>query len=110
RIHAGSCRPLRFLFISDICYFYSFEKGTFTKTISNRDFLLDSALENIFPMLDPKQFFKISRKHFVNIQYIKNVYAYSTSRLRVHTSLNENDELVVSREKVSSFKAWLEGN
>lgn len=98
------------LHVSDICYFYSFEKGTFAKTISNRDFLLDSALENIFPMLDPKQFFKISRKHIVNIQYIKNVYAYSTSRLRVHTSLNENDELVVSREKVSSFKAWLEGN
>ena len=96
--------------VTDICYFYSFEKGTYAKTISNRDLLLDSALENIFPLLDPKQFFKISRKHIVNIHHIKNVYAYSNSRLRVHTMIDEKDELIISREKVGSFKAWLEGN
>lgn len=96
--------------VADICYFYSFEKGTYAKTTYNRDFLLDSSLENIYPLVNPKLFFRISRKYIVNINHIKNVYAYSNSRLRVHTSIDSKDELIVSREKVSSFKAWLEGN
>jgi len=93
---------------SDICYFYSFEKGTYVKTTSNKDNLLDSALENIYPLLNPKQFFKISRKYIVNIQHIKDIYAYSNSRLRVNTHVKSTDELIVSREKVRAFKEWLE--
>ena len=95
---------------SDICYFHSFEKGTYAKTINNKDSLLDSALDNIYPLLNPKQFFKISRKYIVNIQYIKNIYAYSNSRLRVNTHVKSTDELIVSREKVKAFKEWLEDN
>lgn len=93
---------------SDICYFHSFEKGTYAKTINNKDSLLDNALENIYPLLNPKQFFKISRKYIVNIQHIKDIYAYSNSRLRVNTHIKSTDELIVSREKVRVFKEWLE--
>jgi len=93
---------------SDICYFHSFEKGTYAKTINNKDSLLDNALENIYPLLNPKQFFKISRKYIVNIQHINNIYAYSNSRLRVNTQINTTDELIVSREKVRAFKEWIE--
>lgn len=93
---------------SDICYFHSFEKGTYAKTINNTDRLLDGALENIYPLLNPKQFFKISRKYIVNIQHINNIYAYSNSRLRVNTKIKTTDELIVSREKVRAFKEWIE--
>jgi len=96
--------------VSDICYFHSFEKGTYAKTIENRESLLDSALDNIYPLLDPKQFFRISRKYIVNIKYIQDIYAYSNSRLRVNTRIKSTDELIVSREKVKLFKEWLEDN
>lgn len=95
---------------SGISYFYSFEKGTYAKTTDNKDYLLDNALENIYPLLNPKHFFKISRKYIVNIQHIKDIYAYSNSRLRVNTQVKSNDELVVSREKVRAFKEWLGDN
>ncbi len=95
---------------SDICYFHSFEKGTYAKTFDNKDSLLDSALDNIYPLLNPKQFFRISRKYIVNIRHIKDIYAYSNSRLRVNTNVVCTDELVVSREKVRAFKEWLEDN
>ncbi len=96
--------------VSDICYFHSFEKGTYARTIENRDNLLDSTLENIFPLLNPKHFFRISRKYIVNIMHIKDIYAYSNSRLRVNTNTKSTDELIVSREKVRAFKEWLEDN
>ena len=95
---------------SDICYFHSFEKGTYANTINNKVNLLDNALDSIFPLLNPKHFFRISRKFIVNIRYIKDIYAYSNSRLRVNTSLINTDELIVSREKVRTFKEWIEDN
>ena len=101
---------IEILNVSDICYFHSFEKGTYAKSIENKDSLLDSALDNIYPLLNPKCFFRISRKYIVNIQHIKDIYAYSNSRLRVNTNIKSNDELIVSREKVRVFKEWLEDN
>jgi len=95
--------------VADICYFFSFEKGSYARTKDHKDRLLDSALDNIFPLLDPKQFFRISRKYIININYIKNVYLYSNSRLRINTILDEEEELIVSREKVGKFKEWLDG-
>jgi len=93
---------------ADICYFHSFEKGSYAKTIDNKDSLIENSLDNIFPLLNPTQFFRISRKYIVNIKHIKDIYAYSNSRLRVNTHLKTIDELIVSREKVRAFKEWLE--
>lgn len=91
----------------DICYFFSQDKGTYAKTIDNKDNLLDYTLENIYPLLNKNEFFKISRKYIININHIKDIYSYSNSRLKVNSVNNDTHELIVSREKVQSFKAWL---
>lgn len=93
---------------ADICFFYSENKASYAKTIDDKDNLLDQSLENIFPVLNPKQFFKVSRKHIVNINHINDIYAYSNSRLVVNTKVNHDDDIIVSREKVKAFKEWIE--
>ncbi len=98
---------LKIINTKDICYFFSQDKGTYAKTIDNKDNLLDYTLENIFPLLNNKHFFRISRKFIVNINHIKDIYSYSNSRLKVNLVVDNNDELIVSREKVRAFKEWL---
>jgi len=98
---------LKIINTKDICYFYSQDKGTYAKTTDNKDNLLDYTLENIFPLLNTKEFFRISRKYIVNINHIKDIYSYSNSRLKVNTVVNSDEDLIVSREKVRSFKEWL---
>lgn len=93
---------------NNISFFYSYNKGTFVKTVDNRDLLIDSPLDLIFPLIDPSKFFRISRKFIVNIDCIIDIYAYSNSRLRVNMENSNNIELIVSREKVVAFKNWLE--
>jgi len=93
-----------------IAFFYSLNKGTYAKTLDNKDHLLDGSLEHIFPLLNPKRFFKISRKHIVNEQGIRDIQSYSATRLKVNMKVNTDEELIVSREKVSAFKKWLESN
>ncbi len=92
-----------------IAYFYSLNKGTYVKTMDNKDQLLEGALEHIFPLLNPKHFFKISRKHIVSERAIRDIQAYSATRLKVNMKVNTTEELIVSREKVSAFKKWLAG-
>jgi DNA-binding LytR/AlgR family response regulator len=94
----------------NIGYFYSLNKGTYAKTFDNRDFLLDAALDNIFPLLNPKQFFKISRRHIVNLNAIQHIQTYSATRLRVLLNIKTTDEFMVSREKTSAFKKWIDSN
>lgn len=94
----------------DISYFYSFNKGTYARTQNDRDFLLDNPLDIIFPLLNPTNFYRISRKHIVNIKYIKDIYAYSNSRLIVNMKTKVNEDMIVSREKVRAFKNWLENS
>lgn len=98
---------IRIINTQDVCYFYSENKATYAKYVNNKDYLLDYSLDSILPLLNPDIFFRISRKYIVNINHIKDIYAYSNSRLKINTVLDNNDELIVSREKVKIFKDWI---
>lgn len=92
----------------DIECFYSENKGTYAATMDGRNYLLDITLENLEPELEPKKFFRVSRKFYVNINYIKDIVAYTNSRLKIILNRYNEAEIIVSREKVKDFKLWLE--
>lgn len=108
RFTAKIGNKMEIIYTKDISYFYSFNKGTYVRSKNEREFLLDSSLDIIFPTLNPAEFFRINRKHIVNINFIKDIYSYSNSRLLVNMKTKVNDEMIVSREKVRAFKNWLE--
>jgi len=60
-------------------------------------------------MLDPRKFFRINRECIVNIDSISLMYSYSSSRLQLSLKGQEQNELfVVSRDKVTDFKKWID--
>ncbi|SEK38587.1 two component transcriptional regulator, LytTR family [Maribacter orientalis] len=92
----------------DVECFYSENKGTYAATKDGRDYLLDTTLEQLEGELKPQVFFRVSRKFFVNIDYIKDIISYTNSRLQIKLNNNPQLEIIVSREKVKDFKLWLE--
>ena len=100
---------LRIVEIADILYFYSFQKGTYVKLMDGKDYLLDYSLEVLEEMLDPSLFFRINRKYIFALSSIKDVVAYSNSRLKLKTLQPSDNDFLVAREKVKAFKSWLEG-
>ena len=99
---------LKMINVEDVECFYSEHKTTYLHTLSGRNYPIESTLENLEQELDPKFFFRISRKFYVNINHIKDIIAYSNSRLIVKLSSYNDNELIVSRERVKNFKIWLE--
>ncbi|WP_291865182.1 LytTR family DNA-binding domain-containing protein [Maribacter sp.] len=88
--------------------FYSENKGTYAATSDGRNYLLDITLENLENELEPKTFFRVSRKFYVNINHIKDIVSYTNSRLQIKVNRYNEQEIIVSREKVKDFKLWLE--
>ena len=93
----------------DIVYFYTCEKSSFLRTSSGREFAIDSSLDQLEEELDPKKFFRVSRQFIVALPYILDIIAYSGNRLKIKITGSEQTEILVSREKVTPFKKWLEG-
>jgi len=98
---------LKVITTDEIECFFSENKGTYIHTFENRNYLIDSTLEVLEQELDMKDFFRVSRKFIVPLAAIKEIQVYTNSRLKVILPSYKEDEVIVSREKVQDFKAWL---
>ncbi|WP_086477792.1 MULTISPECIES: LytR/AlgR family response regulator transcription factor [Arenibacter] len=99
---------LKIINADEIECFYSENKGTYAATVEGRNYLLDTTLENLEPELQPDLFFRVSRKFYVNVNHIKDIVSYTNSRLQIKLNRYNDQEIIVSRERVKSFKYWLE--
>lgn len=95
--------------IEDVAYFYSSDKYSFIRSVSRRDYAIDYSLDQLEQELDPARFFRVSRKFIVAMSHIKDIVAYSGSRLKLNVVGGDDQEILVSREKVTDFKNWLDG-
>ncbi|WP_196894185.1 LytR/AlgR family response regulator transcription factor [Aureivirga marina] len=98
---------LKVIQVSDIECFYSENKSTYIFTNEKRNYLLDIPLEQLENQLEEDVFFRVNRKFFVNINSIKDIVSYTNSRLKLVLENYDEEEIIVSREKVKKFKEWL---
>jgi len=94
--------------IDEIECFYSQDKGTYAATIDKRNYVLDTTLELLENDLEPQTFFRVSRKFYVNIHAIRDIVSYTNSRLQIKLNNWDEQEIIVSRERVKDFKTWIE--
>jgi len=94
---------------STILCFYITERCTFLFTETAKSYPLDYSLDNIEQLVDSKLFFRISRDFIINFYAIKDIIAYSSSRLKIiFADWTENKDIIVSRERVARFKEWMD--
>ena len=92
----------------EIKAFYSLEKGSYFLTKQNRNYVVDYTLEQLMELLNPTDFFRINRKFIVHIDAPETIIAHTNSRLKLVVNGYEGESIIVAREKVQSFKAWLD--
>jgi len=95
--------------IGEISHFHICERNVFLSDYQGKDYDIDYSLEQLQGMLDPRKFFRINRECIINIESIALMYSYSSSRLQLTLKNKEKSDLfVVSRDKVSEFKRWID--
>lgn len=107
RFTAQVGQHLKLVETTDIACFFSENKATYIHCFSGRNYPVDDSLEQLEEELDPEQFYRINRKCILNINAIKDIVSYTNSRLEIKLENFAEFQLIVSRERVRDFKAWL---
>ena len=97
-----------YLPVEEIAYLYSSDGMTFIIDTHKKRHLLDTTLDAIEKELNPKNFYRISRKQIIHIQSVSKIFAYFNHRLKLELRPESKVEAIVSRERVKDFKAWLD--
>jgi len=91
----------------EIQFFYSENKGTYARTLSGKNYLLDQPLEEVEIMLNPDIFFRLNRQYIAQLSSVKEIRSYSNGRVRVELVGCDDKDIVLSREKTRAFKEWI---
>ena len=66
------------------------------------------SLDELEKQLNPDEFFRVNRQYIVRIDSILSINNWFNSRLKVHLKKYPDTEVVVSRERATALKEWLD--
>lgn len=92
----------------EFAYFFIENGLVFGQLFDGRKYILDFKLEYLEGQLDPQDFVRANRQFILSRASIAEIESYAHSRALVKTNPTASFELIISKEKVTSFKKWLE--
>lgn len=100
---------IQFKEVNETAFIYADGKTAYLVPVgSSRKYIIDHTLDELEQhILDPDRFFRINRKVIVRLEAIKEIRSYINSRLKIDIEAPTDLELIVSRERVTSFKNWI---
>jgi len=101
--HKDKLLPLA---VEDIAYFQADMKIARATTFDGKNYSLDYSLEELMKNLDPEQFFRVNRQFIVAHEAITDLSQWFTGKLSVNLKVPVPEKILVSKARVSDFKAW----
>ena len=98
---------IKMIEVDMVAYFMAEGKYCYLNSNDNQQYLVDFTLDKLEKVLDPDQFFRINRQFIVNIKGIKQMHSYPKGRVKIDLSPPSRKEAIVSIERASQFKKWL---
>ncbi len=99
---------LTFILIEDIAYFFSDDGNTFLVTKDGNRFLVEVVLDELEQQINPEMFFRINRKMLVSLTCIQRIEPYFNNRYLLVIDPTFDEEVIVSRQRGTEFKKWLD--
>ncbi len=101
-------QQLKYMPVSEVAYFQYEDEGVALTTLAGARLPVDYTLDQLESMVDPRSFFRISRKFLVGLAAVQKIHLYFNSRLKLDLAPPADAEVLVSRERVADFKQWLD--
>lgn len=96
------------LLSEDVLYFFT-ELGVSRAVLKNGSTdIVPQTLEELEKQLDPKMFFRANRQFIINIDSVQQISNYFNGKLKLELIKHPDIEVIVSREKASALKAWMD--
>ncbi|WP_420316295.1 LytR/AlgR family response regulator transcription factor [Ekhidna sp.] len=92
----------------DIVCFQSKHGVVHIVTKNEKTYLSDFTLDELTHQLDPQSFCRANRQFIVNANYITTVHKHFKGKLLVEVAHFSDEQILISSEKATSFKQWLD--
>jgi len=93
--------------ISELVYVYSQDSITFGVTFQNKRYIIDETMDQLFNSLDETKFYRINRGQIIAKLAVEKIDPYFNHRVKLSIANPRDQEFVVSRQKTSDFKQWM---
>jgi DNA-binding LytR/AlgR family response regulator len=93
--------------LDEIAYFTARNTLNFIVTRSKQKYMIDYPLDEIEPLVPPRQFFRANRQYIVAHDIITAIHGWFNGKLKLELAVPVEEEIVVSREKAPLFKTWM---
>lgn len=100
-------RQLHLIEVADCAFFYTEDRICFLVDFNGKRYPLDQSLDSLESQLDSERFFRVNRQFIVQRKAIKELHAFSKSRVRLLLQEKPIVETIVSTERSPRFKEWL---
>ncbi len=98
---------IRSIQAESIAYFYLESKTVLLVTDEGTLLPVDYSLDKLVQLLDPQQFFRVSRQFIVSLKAIQFVHTMSAGKWKLDLLPKAKQEVVVSGDRIADFKRWL---
>ncbi|MFY0650762.1 MAG: response regulator transcription factor [Cyclobacteriaceae bacterium] len=93
--------------VEDVAYFFAEGKYAYLVSNAGKEYIVDYTLEKLDKLLNQDKFFRINRQFIIGIEAIDEMIAYTKGRLKIELNPTSKKEAIVSIERASEFKKWL---
>jgi len=94
--------------VEDIAYFKSHEGMICLYTHTGQTYPIEYTIDQLENILNPIHFFRINRKFMISVKSVAEIHSYFNSRLLLKILPKEEEQVIVSRERTTNFKRWLD--
>ena len=94
---------------TEVAWCWSRHETVTLATHDGRRFVVEYTLEQLEGLLDPSQFFRLNRQFLAQLPAVRRLVPHFGGKLLVELAPAPSDEVLVSKEKASAVKHWLEG-
>ncbi len=94
--------------VEDVAYFMAEEGVIFLCTHEGQKSPIEYTIDQLEAILDPIHFFRINRKYMISVNAVEEIHSYFNSRLLLKLNPKQEEQIIVSRERTTNFKKWLD--
>lgn len=100
-------KRLFFVPAEEVAFFSADNKIVFLTDREGNRFVINATIDKLEAELNPKDFFRINRSTIIHAGALEQIKPYSSNRLKLQLkNIATAEEIIISRERVASFKEW----
>lgn len=109
RFLVKSGQHMVFIATVDIAFFRSSDGLTMAHLFSGKKYFVEHTLDELDTLLDPSQYFRVSRAVTLRVDAIQKIHPHLNGRLKIDIQPGAPEDVFVSRDRAGAFKNWLGG-